>query len=126
MSTRELSILIWGSVVLVLSLGHRTLRASFLNVVKAFFAWKLSLIWITLALYVIATLWSLYNVGYWNYDLLKETAVWFCFTALAYTFQFQEPSDKRTIAGTILRDAISALIVIELLVDTYTFHLGNL
>src|SRR5690606_1120923 len=95
-----------------------------LNVVKAFFAWKLSLIWITLALYVIATLWSLYNVGYWNYDLLKETAVWFCFTALAYTFQFQEPSDKRTIAGTILRDAISALIVIELLVDTYTFHLA--
>jgi hypothetical protein len=62
-------------------------------------------------------------LGLWTPDALKETLIWFACGALAYPLQFHDPQKKPRVLRVLIRDSVSVLILVEVLVGTYTFSL---
>ena len=85
-NNREIATAIWLLVIFILMLFKRDIRKSILDVFKAFFKIKiLSSIFFLIA-YTAGIVFVLYQINFWNISLLKDTVVWFCFTAIVLCF----------------------------------------
>ncbi len=91
--------------------------------VRQAFLSKLILVWLSLALYSVILVLCFRELGFWTIGLLKDTLIWFVFCALTYPFQFHDPQKTPRVLRILIRDSLSVLIVVEILVETYTFSL---
>ena len=66
---------------------------------------------------------ALWIVRYWHVGLLKETVFWLCFAGFPMIYTFVTPNEDKDIFRTIFFDNVKAVILIEFLVNTYTFPL---
>lgn len=123
LNNREIAVVVWTALVLLWVLSKRDIRRSLLGVLRAFLVPKLIGLWLSLGAYTILLVGLLERIGLWHLGLLKETVVWLAFTGIAYLFQFGGLNKDRPIASTIARDSLSALILVEFLVDSYPFPL---
>jgi hypothetical protein len=98
-------------------------RESAWDVVKQALLSKLAFVWISLGVYALLLVLALRGLGVWTADLLKDTLIWFAFCALAYPFQFHDPQTEPRVLRALVRDSLSVLIVVEVLIGTYTFSL---
>ena len=94
-----------------------------MDIVRKALLSKLILVWISLAAYSLILIIMLWELGLWRPDLLKETLIWFAFSALMYPFQFHDPQKVPRVLKVLIRDSLSVLIIVEVLVETYTFSL---
>jgi len=62
-------------------------------------------------------------IDLWNVSLLKDTIVWFCFSAMAMMMRFMTADDTDNMFGKTVSDSVRIVIVVEFLVNTYTFSL---
>ncbi len=99
------------------------MRKNALGLVRQALFSKLILIWLSLSAYAVILVLGLRDLGLWTTDLFKDTLVWFVFGALAYPFQFHDPQKTPRVLRVLVRDSLSVLIVVEVLVETYTFSL---
>ena len=105
-------------------LFNRDIRKSFLDVFKkAFFDIKiLSSIFFMIA-YTAGIVFVLYQINSWNISLLKDTVVWFCFTAIVVCFNLVTSETDQNLFRKVIVDTIKIVIIIEFIVNTYTFSL---
>lgn len=122
-STREIAVVFWTVTFLTGALSMKGVRKSALNLATQAVFSKLIFVWISLATYALILVAGLRELGLWTPDLLKETLIWFAFSALAYPFQFHDPQEAPRVLRVLIRDSLSVLIVVEVLVDAYTFSL---
>jgi hypothetical protein len=123
LTTREIALIFWSAVFFGWAMTHQTVRESFARVVVSAFASKLLWVWFTVAAYTVGLVTGLEKVGLWDESLTKETLVWFVFSAVVYPFQFSDPAAQPRVLAVVAKDSISALILIEVLIDTYTLSL---
>ena len=122
-SSRELAVTFWAVAFLTLALSNKGVRESVLNLVRKALLSKLIIVWLSLAAYSVILVFGLRKLGFWKFDLLKDTLIWFAFGALTYPFQFHDPQKTPRVLKVLVRDSLSVLIVVEVLVETYTFSL---
>ena len=66
---------------------------------------------------------GLSEIGIWNRELLKDTVLWSLFSGLALALSgVQTQSDVPT-WRSILKNQLKAIILLEFIVNTYTFAL---
>ena len=122
-SPREIAVALWTFAFLTLVLSVRGVRESALGLIRHALLSRLILVWLSLAAYAVMLVLGLRELGLWTIDLLKDTVVWFAFGALTYPFQFHDPQKTPQVLRALVRDSLSVLIIIEVLVETYTFSL---
>lgn len=123
LSTREVALGAWLVVFAVWVVFQPKLRESAWHVVRAALVPKLAWMWLALALSTLLLVQLLEQLGVWTMAGTGATGVWFAFTAIAYPIQFGDASRHRQLLPTLFRDSITALVLVELLVDSYTFPL---
>lgn len=122
LSTREIAILVWSVAFLAWSATHRSIRESFLKVLKSA-ANKTILTFVALlAAYAFVEVYVLHSVGLWSMELLKTTLGWFALTGLtsggnALTSYDEPPYGKH------VKDSLRIAVILELLLGKFTFSL---
>ncbi|MCK4395841.1 hypothetical protein KAW96_04515 [candidate division WOR-3 bacterium] len=122
-NNREIAAAIWLLLIFIFMLIKREIRKSLLNVIKAFFKIKiLSSIFLMVA-YTAGIVIVLYLMNIWSASLLKDTVVWFCFTGILLSFNLITSTKDENLFRKIVIDSIKIVIIIEFIVNTYTFSL---
>ena len=122
-NNREIATAIWLLVIFILMLFKRDIRKSLLDVIKAFFKIKiLSSIFLMIA-YTTGIVFVLYQINFWNISLLKDTVVWFCFIGIPISFYSVTSETDQNLFRKVIVDNIKIVIIIEFIVNTYTFSL---
>jgi len=76
-----------------------------------------------MVLYTLAVVRLLAAINLWKVSLLKDTIVWLCVNAMAMMIRFITSDDAENIYQKVLTDSFKIVIVLEFLVNTYTFSL---
>ncbi|WP_338834801.1 hypothetical protein MHLNE_11110 [Moorella humiferrea] len=120
-NNREIATAFWVIVFLAFSLRKADIRKSFAAVLRAFCQFKILLSVFLMVLYTVAVVRLLAAIGLWKVSLLKDTIVWFCVNAMAMMIRFVTSDDAENIFQKVLTDSFKIVIVLEFLVNTYTF-----
>lgn len=121
-NNREIATAIWLLVIFILMLFKRDIRKSILDLFKAFFEKILTSIFFMIA-YTIGIVIVLYQINLWNISLLKDTVVWFCFICIPISFYSVTSKTDQNLFRKIIVYNIKIVIIIEFIVNTYTFSL---
>lgn len=121
LSTREVAILVWGSVFLIGAIMMSDVRSSLPGIGEALR--KLLVPLVGVVLYLAIVVWCLYLIRFWTPELLKNTIVWVLFSGIAQAFAaFARESEIPTWRGVITKQA-KTIVVIEYVLNAYPFSL---
>lgn len=120
-NNRELASLILLTLVMVWALRKAGIRRSLKSTVRAFFRKEIIVLVLLMVLYTGATVTVLRCISIWNLSLLKDTIVWFWVGAMPMIMHFMTSRNTENIFRKVAVDSIRVIIVLEFLVNTYTF-----
>lgn len=122
-NNREIALAIWILVVLVSVLSISNIRKSLSDVIKCFFKIKIQISLIIMMAYTTGVVIALYLLSLWKISLIKDTIIWFCFLGVVMCFNMVTSSKEENLFRKIILNNIKIVIIIEFLVNTYTFSL---
>lgn len=121
-STREIALMFWGVILLVLLSIRKSTRDSVLNVGKALFHKKLIFALCTLLLYACLIIVVLVYIRFFDISLFKDTVKWFLFSGIALFMEVKKADNKIYFLKQI-KHQIRFIIIYEFLFNTYTLSL---
>ncbi|WP_185154689.1 hypothetical protein [Dysgonomonas sp. 511] len=121
-STRELASIIWLVAILATLWVWSKGRFHLKEIAKSAFAPKLTITYLSLIAYVFLIVVLLWQCNFWNLSLLKDTIIWFIFSALGVFFSLNKVKDA-SYFGQLIKDSISVTVIIEFFVNLYAFSL---
>lgn len=122
-NNREVATAIWLLLLTVWALGKAEIRKSFVAIVRTACQIKIIIPFLLLALYTAVLVALLSVVGLWTAPLLKDTIVWFSVSAVVMMGRFVTARDPGEIFRKVAVDNLKVVILLEFLVNTYTFPL---
>lgn len=78
-------------------------------------------VYIEMFLYSLLMVWILYKLSLWKFNYTKDTLLWILFSALYLSFKVADDKGNRKLFVNIIKDAINVTMVIEFLLNIYTF-----
>lgn len=121
-STRELSILVWISIFIITLTIGKSLRKSFMGVIKALFVKRFILIYLSLTAYIILVVLLLRLLNLWEISFLKDTIFWF-FSFAIVTFLSLPKAEDINFFKNLLFESFKWTIFLEFLFNFYTFNI---
>lgn len=122
-NNREIATAFWLLLFAVLALGKPDIRRAIYHVAQSFCHLKVLIPICLMSAYVLAILVALKAIGIWQVDLLKDTIIWFCFSAIAMLARFATTNRPRDAFRETMADSLKVVILVEFLINTYTFPL---
>lgn len=122
-SSREVAAGIWLLAGFVFALTNEKTRSSLVGVLKALFRAKILVVLASMVAYTGATVVGLSEIGFWKTFLLKDTILWFCLSGVAMVMTHVTAGTSECIFRRIARDSVQVVLVLEFLVNAYTFPL---
>ena len=122
LNNRELAIAIWLVVGIIWALTSSNIRKSLFQVVKAFFAWKLTLLYLMMLIYIASIVMVMSAIGIWKMSNLPLTILWAIFVSFIMLFDYQK-ANKPDYFRNSLKGNLKALVVLEFIVNLYVFAL---
>jgi len=122
-NNREIATAIWLTLFAVWILTKSNVRTSITGVFRAFLNWKILLCVAAMMLYTIAIVAALYAIGFWQLPMIKDTVLWFCFTAFSMVMRFSTSRENDNIMRTVFTDSVKLVIFLEFLIGTYVLSL---
>lgn len=123
-TTRETAVVVWVAGFLVFAFTKPGVRETSFRLVTTFFHPKILGPVVLSAAYVSLVVLSAYIAGLWTLTLLKDTIIWFIFSALALNFRLASSNSTTVDLTTLLHDTLGLIVLIQFLVGTYTFPLA--
>lgn len=123
LNNREIATLIYFSLLLAAVLLWEKGRSSALDVVRAFFAWKLAQVWLLMSLYVATCVWLLSWLGLWEWINLKSTLLWWLTVGFISVFEAQKLKSKPHMLRKLVRNAFTLSAVILFVAELVSFPL---
>lgn len=120
-SNREIAYGFWVIIIVLIILASKV-YSSFVNVIKNFFANKLTVIYICMLLYTIIEVWIIYKMKLWNLSLIKDTTLWFVTFSFLTLFKSTEAKSFRDFIP-IINDIFKLTIFIEFVTNFSSFGL---
>lgn len=122
LSNREFAIFIWIILFLIWGLTQRKIRDSFTSVVKAFFAWKLTLSYLVMFLYIAIILILLHFLGIWKFSHFANTILWIAGVAFVMLLDHSKANNESFFKDAI-KDNLKILVALEFIINLYVFSL---
>lgn len=123
-STRELAVGLWSLAVLIFALSYGRFRKSLWKLLTSFLQWKILAFYFGMAVYSATVVYGLSCAGVWSSDLLKDTVLWLILGASMTGLHVVTASREDNVWRRVVVDNLKIVIVLEFLVNTYTFSLG--
>lgn len=121
-SNREIAIAFWVSIGLIWGLSQSKLRKSLVQLIKAFFAWKLTLSYLAMILYIVLMIFPLKAIGAWEMGHIKLTLLWGVCVGFVMLFEFSK-ADNADFFRNAIKSNLKGLVIIEFLVNFYVLNL---
>lgn len=122
-NNRELALGIWLFFVMILLFSSKKIRPSLLNVLKAVFCKKFVIAYIIMIIYTVVITYLMFWIGFWRNFLIKDTIMWFLFTAVITVFRAIDKGKDFVFFKKTIKDYIKITLIFEFLVNLYTFSL---
>lgn len=120
-SARELSLIIWSTIIVVFFCFKMSIAKPFRNVIFSFFAPKLATIYLIMLLYTFCILFVLNYFSLWDFTLLKDSILWFITFAIVTFFKIDKASNNDFFIK-ILNETFKLTLFLEFLSNFYTFN----
>jgi hypothetical protein len=122
LTTREMAIAVWATLALAVAMSKKGIRGSLARIIRTAVNWKFVVPAVTMAAYTAIVVTGLAKVGLWTSDLVKDTVLWYLFAGIALLFSgLTRDSEKRGFWRRLLLGQITATLLVEWLVNNYTF-----
>jgi len=122
LDNRELSLIIWIIIVIVLVNISPSIRKSFLNVLVALLNKHILSILGLIILFTYVVIQLLKSVNFWEPGLIKETLFWMIGSGFVWALQ-PTKLEKGNFASKYIKQTISLALVIEFFNNFYVFNL---
>ena len=122
-NNREIASGIWIAIAFIATLFKSSLRTSLGHLIRSFFVKQLVILNTLLASYVVLVCFILSQIGLWDFSQLKATVLWAVFSALASLMRSLPSGGKVQPFQQWIADNIKVVVVVEFLVNFYTFPL---
>lgn len=122
-NNREIAILFWSLVLVLLALVKGHLGSALVGAAKAFAQPKVVLPILVLSAYVVAVVWCLWRCGLWEFALLKTTLRWYLLTVVVLMSKSLRAVDHPDFFKKIVFENFRLAVVLEFLSDKFVFDL---
>tara|TARA_R110000751_G_scaffold246033_2_gene346042 strand:- start:4333 stop:5178 length:846 start_codon:yes stop_codon:yes gene_type:complete len=122
-NNRELAILIWLTLILILLSFKKGILKSYFDLLLAFFQDKIISSVLISIIYVELIILLLAIVNYWEMDLLKDTTFWYIGTAFLLMLNSNKALENKTHFKKIFWNSFKLIVVLEFITNFYTFDL---
>jgi hypothetical protein len=102
----------------------KSIRQSFVGIIKALFAWKISVSLLAFFLHTVLYVFILFQIGLWDVSLLKDTVIWTLGFGFISLMNINKVNDNAYFKKVFI-DTIKWTIAIEFIVNFFTFRLKN-
>ena len=123
-NNREVAAAIWLLVITPFILRSKDVREVLSQLLKAVFVKQVLVPVLLMATYVTLIVFGLLRLDLWDSSLLKDTILWFCFVAMVTMVRFVAAKGGNLPIRALVLDNLKIVIVLEFLVNAYTFPLG--
>ncbi len=120
-NNRELSVSIWILFAVIWCVSYSKVRKPFFQLIKAFFAWKLTFSYMLMFTYIACVIWGLKALAVWKIDHIPLTFLWCVCVAFVMLFDFQKANDQNFFENSV-KDNIKGLVFLEFFVNFYVFN----
>jgi len=122
-NNREIASIIW-LVIIGLSLQfNRSVRQASINLLGAFFQWKITAIILLSILYSAAIVWLLWIINFWDIIFLKDTIFWFLGSGFFILMNLNKADKEKNFFKNIFRDNLKLILVLEFIINFHHFSL---
>lgn len=122
-NNREIATVFWLVVVFAWTLRKSHMLQPLAGIVQSFARPKVLTAVSLMLVYTAGAVALLGIVGFWTLDLLKDTILWFCISAMAMMIRVGASSEAANILRKVVVDNVRIVIGLEFLINTYTFSL---
>ncbi len=121
LNNREVAILLWGLLFLLICLLNKKLRGHLKEVLGVFFVRAIISPIILMTIYVSLVALLLSNLNVWNFNYLKTLVVWSIFVAAVSLFKINEISEDLSYFKKTIIKNIKLIVIIEFILGYYSF-----
>lgn len=118
-STREMALIIWGSLFVITALIVLKFKDVF-DLLRKFFNRKIQIPLWGMFSYIAVLTFVFFKVGLWNIDLLKDTLIWSLTSATILFFNINKAKDSSYFIPIIIEN-LKAVIPLQFITNFYTF-----
>lgn len=122
-NNRELATIIWLSLFSIWALLRADIRASLYGVFKALLGRQMILALSSMVLYVAVMVLISWRVGFWDKSAIKDTVLWVLGGAVVLFFNAGKAAGDEHYFREVVFDNLKLILVLEFVVNTYTFSL---
>lgn len=121
LNNRELAVSVWILITIIGCVSYPKLRKSFFQVIKSFFAWKLTLSYMLMIIYISCVIWGLKVITIWKMDHIPLTVLWCICVAFVMLFNFHKANEQNFYKNSV-KAHIKVLVFLEFFVNLYVFN----
>lgn len=122
-TNRQIAILIWTFILTIWSILNRGIRISLLSVIKSFFKIKILSSLFAMIIYISICIAILALIDLWSILLLKDSLIWFCFTAFVITLKAVTSKSQVDFIKKAIVNSIKIVVFLQFIINSYTFPL---
>lgn len=123
LSSRELSILIWSTFILLYSLKDNEVRKSIFYLIIEFFNKKLIFFWVLYILNIILITYFFYLLPIWNNVFFKDIIIWSLFSGCSYYINSISIKYDYTYIKYLIRSNLKLVLFWEYISSNITFNI---
>lgn len=121
LSPRELSLLSWIIIFIIILMFVKSVRTSFSSLIKMLFHKTFLKIYFLLTVYLFFLFYALYIVKIWNINCLKDSILWLFAVGFVLIFKSVEIKDTKYFKN-ILQESIKWTVIVEFIINFYSFR----
>lgn len=124
-SNREISIIFWLTIFLLLAFTKKGVLKSFGHLIKTFFQQKIIDTVLLMIIYIELLVLGLALIGFWELSLLKDTILWTAFVGFLLLMKTNKINSEKRYLNFILKDSLKGIIIVEFIANFYNFSLAT-
>lgn len=121
LTNREIALIFWICILIVFSVIIKNIRQSVYKVIRILLSMQMQLFIVISGVYFVLLLFVINKIYYLNNGLIKDSFLWFLINGLYVTLKIITNRNSGFKLISRLKENISLIILIELLVNTYVF-----
>jgi len=120
---REIALIFWSIIFLLITLFSQKVRLSLWRVVKLTFSTTiLQYLFIFMSWEFIA-IYFFHKFGLWDFDLIKDSVIWFLFSCFPIGIDLYNKYSERHYWSKLLLDSFKFMVVVQFITSSYPFSL---
>lgn len=123
LNNREISILIWFSIVLGSVWIYNPTRLHIWQMVMTLATSKIGTILLLCTAYTMAVILWLQNLDYWEMPLTKDATIWLFGFAFYSVYQVNQQKNQTKYFKSIVLDSIKLIVIVQFVTGTYVMSL---